>query len=150
RVTFYLITVDTGNHIWDNFGHTALRMVDEQTDTDLLFNWGLFDTTGGYLAFTARFMRGIMDYRLGVAPPAWELGRYRQEERTVWQDRINLTASQKETLYRRLAWNLQPENIVYAYDYFFDNCTTRVRDYLDEALRGGIADQSRAQSSLTF
>ncbi len=150
RLHFYLITVDVGDNVWDNFGHTALRVVDENSDTDLLFNWGLFDTSVGYLAFAANFMRGVMDYQLGVAPPAWELGRYQREGRTVWQDRINLSNAQKEVLYQRLVWNLREENIRYDYDYFFDNCTTRVRDYLDEALQGELSAASAGQVGRSF
>lgn len=150
RVEFYLITVDVGNNVWDNFGHTALRMVDDNSNTDLLFNWGLFDTSGGVVRFGINFARGIMDYQLGVAPPAWELGGYQQAGRTVWQDRLRLTQAQKEQLYERLAWNLRPDNIVYAYDYFYDNCTTRVRDYLNEALDGQLHAQTAAPTQRTF
>jgi hypothetical protein len=149
-VSFYLITVDVGNRVWDNFGHTALRVIDEESNTDLVFNWGLFDLSVGPVAFASNFMLGIMDYQLGVMPPNWEFGRYQQEERTIWQDRINLTRAQKETLYKRLAWNIREENLVYAYDYFFDNCTTRVRDYLNEALQGVIAEQRRALVQRTY
>jgi len=150
QVTFYLITVDVGDNVWDNFGHTALRMVDETTNTDLVFNWGLFDASIGYVRFAANFARGIMDYQLGVTPPGWELGRYQQEARTVWQDELVLTNAQKRRLYERLAWNIREENLVYEYDYFFDNCTTRVRDYLDEALGGSLSEQSRALTQSTF
>lgn len=150
QVTFYLITVDVGDHVWDNFGHTALRMVDETTNTDLVFNWGLFDASIGYVRFAANFARGIMDYQLGVTPPGWELGRYQQEARTVWQDELVLSNAQKRRLYERLAWNIREENLVYDYDYFFDNCTTRVRDYLDEALGGSLSEQSRALTQSTF
>lgn len=150
QVEFYLITVDVGDHVWDNFGHTALRIVDNSTDTDLMFNWGLFDTSVGYVRFAANFALGNMDYQLGVSPPEWELGRYQQEGRTVWQDRLRLTEAQKRTLYQRLAWNIRPGNIEYAYDYFFDNCTTRVRDYLDEAFNGTLASNSTALTSRTF
>ncbi len=150
RVDFYLITVDVGNHVWDNFGHTALRVVDEESNSDLVFNWGLFDASVGNVVFAANFLRGIMDYQLGISPTAWELSRYEREQRTVWQDKINLTNAQKEILYKRLAWNMREENIVYAYDYFFDNCTTRVRDYLNEALGGEIFDQTRAFTQRSF
>ncbi|MDP2126152.1 MAG: DUF4105 domain-containing protein [Pseudohongiella sp.] len=150
RVEFYLITVDVGNQVWDNFGHTALRMVDENSGTDIVFNWGLFDASVGYVRFAANFALGIMEYQLGVSPPHWELGRYQAEARTVWQDRLVLTTAQKQRLYQRLAWNLRQENLVYDYDYFFDNCTTRVRDYLDEALGGSIAERSRTFSPNTF
>lgn len=140
RVRFQLLTVDAGDHVWDNFGHTALRVVDENTGTDLVFNWGLFDTSGGLLPFGWRFFRGDMRYRLGVVPTAWELSRYEREQRSVWQDRLNLTQEQKARLYRRLAWNLRDGNVAYDYDYFRDNCTTRVRDYLDEALGGALSE----------
>ncbi|MDT8427537.1 MAG: DUF4105 domain-containing protein [Pseudomonadales bacterium] len=150
HLDFYLITVDVGDQVWNNFGHTALRVIDRNTDSDMLFNWGLFDTSAGLVPFVLNFMRGIMDYQLGVFPPEWELARYQQEQRTVWQDRINLSRSQKETLYRRLAWNLRDENIVYSYDYFDDNCTTRVRDYLDEALQGQIERKHRALTQVSY
>jgi len=150
QVDYYLITVDVGNRVWDNFGHTALRVVDRNSNSDLVFNWGLFDASVGNVTFASNFFRGILDYQLGVSPPAWEFGRYEREQRTVWQDRLNLTTAQKATLYRRLAWNLREENIVYPYQYFFDNCTTRVRDYLDEALGGRLQEQSRAQTQRSF
>lgn len=150
RVDFYLLTVDVGDKVWDNFGHTALRVVDNESNSDLVFNWGLFDISVGNVTFASNFLRGILNYQLGVSPPAWELGRYEREQRTVWQDKINLTNAQKATLYQRLAWNLREENIVYSYQYFFDNCTTRVRDYLNEALGGRLQEQSRALSPRTF
>lgn len=150
QLSFYLVTIDVGDHVWDNFGHTAVRVVDESSGTDLMFNWGLFDTSVGLLRFGWNFMSGVMDYRLGVAPAEWELARYSREQRTVWQDRITLTAAQKERLYQRLSWNLREENIVYGYDYFADNCTTRVRDYINEALQGEIYDNSRVNVPRTF
>jgi hypothetical protein len=149
-VEFYLITVDAGDHVWDNFGHTALRVIDPASDTDLVFNWGVFDTSGGNIRFARNFVRGQMVYQLGVVPPAWEFNRYQREQRTVWQDRLVLTDEQKARLYARLAWNLADENIHYDYDYFFDNCTTRVRDYLDEALQGELSDGSGSLMSGTF
>jgi len=149
-VHFYLITVDVGDSVWDNFGHTALRVYNENTNTDVVFNWGLFDVSGGAVSFAYGFFQGIMNYRLGTSTPAQEFSQYRSQRRSVWQDKINLTNPQKEILYRRLLWNLEPENLVYSYHYFFDNCTTRVRDYLDEALSGKIADANSGITEKTF
>jgi hypothetical protein len=149
-VHFYLITVDVGNKVWDNFGHTALRVIDENTNTDIVFNWGLFRINGGPVSFSYNFFKGIMNYELGTQSPNQEFAMYRSQERSVWQDKINLSNPQKEILYRRLLWNLQPENIVYPYQYFFDNCTTRVRDYLDEALSGRIASVNDGVTDSTF
>ncbi|MDP6653989.1 MAG: DUF4105 domain-containing protein [Gammaproteobacteria bacterium] len=149
-VHFYLITIDVGDRVWDNFGHTALRVYDENTNTDTVFNWGVFDMSGGVVSFSWNFFKGIMDYRLGTNPPSEEFAMYRSQERTVWQDKINLTNPQKEILYRRLIWNLEPDNVVYAYQYFSDNCTTKVRDYLDEALSGKISQQYTSVTDQTF
>lgn len=149
-VRFYLITVDVGDSVYDNFGHTALRVYDENTDTDLVYNWGVFDISGGVVNFSYEFFKGIMRYRLETHSPAQEFNAYRSQQRTVWQDRINLTNPQKEILLRRLHWNTQPANIVYDYAYFTDNCTTRVRDYLNEALGGRLATQSEGLTEQTY
>jgi hypothetical protein len=149
-VHFYLITVDVGDKVWDNFGHTALRVHDENSGTDTVFNWGIFDVSGGVVSFSYNFFKGIMNYRLGTPTPNQEFAMYRGQQRTVWQDKINLSNPQKEILYRRLLWNMQPDNLVYAYQYFFDNCTTRVRDYLDEALSGRVAAQYDGITGHTF
>lgn len=149
-IHFYLITVDVGDSVWDNFGHTALRVLDDNSNTDLVFNWGVFDASGGPVAFSWNFFKGIMEYRLLTSPPTREFALYQDQERTVWQERINLTNPQKEILYRRLLWNSEPENIYYDYHYFFDNCTTRVRDYLDEALGGKLQDFYAGMTDDTF
>lgn len=150
RVHFYLISVDVGDSVWDNFGHTALRMLDENNNTDNVFNWGYFSLNGGVVSFSYNFFKGIMNYSLVANSPGFEFAQYRRQERSVWQDKINLTNAQKEILYRRLMWNLEPENIVYPYQYFFDNCTTKVRDYLDEALGGAISSQFNGVTTSTF
>ncbi len=150
RVHFYLITVDVGDDVWNNFGHTALRLFDENINQNTIFNWGVFDTSGGVLGFSWDFFKGVMSYRLSVNSPSQEFASYAAQGRTVWQDKINLTNPQKEILYRRLMWNLEPANVDYPYQYFFDNCTTKVRDYLDEALSGGIRSDFTGQSRFTF
>ena len=150
RIHFYLITIDVGNKVADNFGHTALRVIDEANNSDTVFNWGLFDISGGVVSFSYNFFKGIMNYRLGTATPAQEFAQYEGQRRTVWQDKINLNNQQKEILYRRLLWNIEPENVVYPYHYFFDNCTTRVRDYLDEALSGKIANSNIGVTGNSF
>lgn len=149
-VHFYLITVDVGDMVWDNFGHTALRVYDENRGTDTVFNWGGFDVSGGVLSFSYNFFVGVMNYRMGTNTPNQEFATYRSQQRSLWQDKLNLSNPQKEILYRRLMWNMQPENIIYPYNYFFDNCTTRVRDYIDEALLGLVEDSTTAVTEYTF
>ncbi len=147
---FYLVTIDVGNRLWDNFGHTALRVRDDATGADVLFNWGGFDASGGMLRFGLRFFLGDMNYRLFTVPTEQAFAQYREEERTIWEDRINLNSAEKARLYHRLMWNLEPDNLVYAYDYFQDNCTTRLRDYLDEALEGRLSGHFTEMTEITY
>ena len=149
-VHFYLITVDVGDLVYDNFGHTALRVYDENSNTDTVYNWGEFDPSDGVVAFSYNFFKGIMNYRLATYAPAQLFANYRYQQRTLWQDKINLTNPQKEILYRRLLWNLQPENVVYPYQSFDNNCTTKVRDYLDEALSGKISAHYSGITETTY
>ena len=147
---FYLITVDVGDQVWDNFGHTALRVVDKNSNTDIVFNWGTFDTSGGVLDFSWNFFKGVMDYRLTTSTPSQEFSFYSAQGRSVWQDKINLTNPQKSRLYQRLLWNLEPSNTTYDYQYFFNNCTTKVRDYLDESFNNGLNSQFNGMTEFSF
>ena len=76
QVEFYLLTVDVGDQVWDNFGHTALRVIDENTNTDLVFNWGIFDISGGVVGFSFNFFKGIMEYQLATSAPTREFAMY--------------------------------------------------------------------------
>jgi len=147
---FYLITVDVGDQVWDNFGHTALRVVDEDSNTDVIFNWGTFDASGGVVDFSWNFFKGVMDYRLTTSTPSQEFSLYSVQGRTVWQDKINLTNPQKSRLYQRLLWNLEPPNTTYDYQYFFNNCTTKIRDYLNESFDNGLNSQFSGMTELSF
>jgi len=133
QVDVYLHTVDLGNLIYNNFGHTALRVHDKVSGRDLVFNWGIFYFENP-ISFGLQFYRGILNYQLGIFPYRASLEGYRAEGRKVWEDKIQLTREQKQKLFERLIWNSKPENRAYAYHYFFDNCSTRIRDYLDEAM----------------
>lgn len=150
QVDIYLHTVDVGNLVFNNFGHTALRVHDKASGRDLVYNWGIFDFRDP-LTFSLRFYKGILFYNLGVYPYQAALEQYQDEGRTVWQDRLDLEPEQKRKLLGRLIWNSRPENRAYSYQYFFDNCSTRPRDYIDEAIDGQLKKSSLvAFSPLTF
>lgn len=150
QVDFYLHTIEVGNLIYDNFGHTAIRVHDRMNQQDMIYNWGIFDFSDP-LTFSFRFFKGILNYKLGIYPYQLAMRIYREEQRTVWEDKLNLTVDQKKLLMKRLIWNAQPENLTYAYQYFFDNCSTRPRDYINEALEGSLKDFYEGKATgLTF
>ena len=150
QLNIYLITVDVGDNVWDNFGHSALRIVDGLAGTDTIYNWGVFEVRDGPVAFAYDFFVDELEYRLATQGTRREIDNYRAQRRSVWQDEIRLTAAQKQRLLARLNWNRALENLYYDYDYFFDNCTTRIRDYLNEALDGAFYASVAAQAGSTF
>lgn len=133
KVEIFLHTVDVGNLVYNNFGHTAIRVRDGNTGKDNIYNWGIFDFDNP-LTFSANFYLGELLYQLGAYPLRTANAHYKYEKRSVWQDRINFSDEEKKIFLDRLEWNLKPENKQYLYQYFDDNCSTRPRDYIDEAL----------------
>jgi hypothetical protein len=139
QVDVYLLTVKRGDAVYALYGHTILRVVDRVSGADYNFNWGIFDFRAK--DFVWKFYIGDLNYQLAITDFYSLVDHYRViEKRAVIQDRINLTNLQKQTLMRRLIWNAEPENIFYQYNQFSDNCSTKPRDYLDEALAGKIRE----------
>ncbi len=139
NIDIYLHTVDHGTMVYDNFGHTAVRVNNRNNGDDLVYNWGIFDFRDP-VEFSLKFYRGILIYNLGVYDFESAKKYYEFEKRTVWEDKLNLTREQKFILLNRFHQNYLPENRQYQYHYFFNNCSTIVRDHFNEAL-GGILEK---------
>jgi len=127
----YLITCAPGNETYSIYGHTALRICVRGTSIDRVYNWGIFDFSTPNFAF--RFARGRLDYMLGSYGYDIFVNEYIAEGRAVWSQTLNLTTAEKEKLFAMINENLKPENVKYRYDFFFDNCATRIRDILVSA-----------------
>ncbi len=127
----YIITCAPGTESYSIYGHTALRITIRGTTFDRVYNWGIFDFSTPN--FTYRFAKGRLDYMLGAYSYEDFLREYIAEERSVWSQRLNLTTGEKEKLFELINENLKPENVKYRYDFFFDNCATRVRDIVAAA-----------------
>jgi len=122
----YMITCAPGTASYSIYGHTALRINIRDTEFDMVYNWGIFDFSTPN--FVYRFAKGRLDYLLGAYSYKRFLQEYVSEGRSVWSQKLNLTKAEKERLFVLINENLRPENIKYRYDFFFDNCATRVRD----------------------
>lgn len=136
HLTVYLLTMGTGDAVWEKYGHNALWIRDELRGIDRVYNYGVFDfNSPGYWS---RFIKGDWLYQLAVSDMELTLYQYRYLNRTVVAQELALTGPQKAELARFLEWNALPENREYLYDYFRDNCSTRVRDALDRVLGGRL------------
>jgi hypothetical protein len=130
-----------GEEVQEQFGHSAIWFHVERAPSmggpvDVAFNWGIYDMTQPH--FIPHFLQGRMLYSMGGYPYDGMLIDARQRDRAVWAQELNLTNAQKVALRDFVIWNSRPENAHYRYDYFLDNCSTRVRDALDRVLGGVI------------
>jgi hypothetical protein len=132
----------SGDEVWELFGHDAIWVHDPDDPRDMVYNWGVFDfRTPG---FVPRFLRGDMRYTMGADPYDATIAFYRSINRQVWAQELNLTASERKALVTFLHWNMLSENAEYRYDYYRDNCSTRVRDAIDRVTGGQVRPQLRA------
>ena len=138
-----LITYGPGATYWERFGHDAIELRDSVSGEAVDFNYGVFDFNESN--FFLNFARGRMHYLMDAGYSAPEQASYVQDGRSVTRQRLALNADQTSVLRDFLLWNLRPENAGYNYDYYADNCTTRVRDALDKALGGVMKTQLTAR-----
>jgi len=138
----YLMTIGQGDEIWEKFGHNAIWIRDEQRGLDVAYNWGVFDFDQP--GFYGKLMRGRMQYQLAAYDGVRLANAYADANRTIWLQELNLTPGQKLELLRFVEWNNQPENREYRYDYYRDNCSTRVRDALNRVMGGDLQRQLEA------
>lgn len=131
-----LLTCDSGKEIYSLFGHTAIRYENFTRNLDVVFNYGVFNFNTPN--FILRFALGKTDYQLGATNYEYFAAEYNYLQRDVWQQTLNLNQTEKETLVRLLEENYRPENRVYRYNFFYDNCATRPRDQIEKAIEANL------------
>ena len=135
-IRFSLLTCAPGTEIYSLFGHTAIRYENYTRRIDVVFNYGMFSFNTPNFIF--RFVAGETDYQLGITPYSYFEAEYAMRGSSVYQQVLNLTQSEKERLLTILENNYLPENRIYRYNYFYDNCTTRARDKIEECIEGKV------------
>ncbi|MDN5295904.1 MAG: hypothetical protein PWQ71_10 [Bacteroidota bacterium] len=118
------------------YGHTAVWVKDDSTHTDVVFNYGFFDSSQPN--FIYHFVRGETDYVLGVTSFEDFISEYRSKGVSVWEQPLNLSQGEKQTLWKALYINSLPENRSYRYNFLYDNCATRPRDMVEKYVEGKI------------
>ncbi|QDW66158.1 DUF4105 domain-containing protein [Luteimonas granuli] len=139
-----VVTMQPGEIFFERFGHNAIVVDDPAAGPPLSYNFGLFDPDEP--GFQRRFIHGEMRYRLAAMPLAQDLAYYGSVGRGASIQWLDLDDAAAAELAARLAWNALPANAAYSYNYFTDNCSTRVRDALDTALGGQLARSLQVRS----
>lgn len=137
-----LLTCQPHDEVYSLYGHTAIRVQDHRNGQDFAVNYGCFDSTADY--FVLRFIFGLTDYMMGIFSFDDFRAEYRFYGSEVRQQRINLTPAEKRAFLAELAKNAQPENVVYRYNYYYNNCTTRARDIIFSSINGKIDNNATA------
>ena len=141
-------TMGPGADVWERFGHNAIVVEDQANGSRTAYNYGMFSFRQEN--FILRFIQGRMHYWMAGFPAEEDLARYVAGGRWVREQELNLTPAQRVELRDFLEWNVRPENRFYRYDYFLDNCSTRVRDAIDHVIGGALHAQNLAPASGTF
>lgn len=141
-VEISLLTCQPHDEIYSLYGHTAIRYHDlRKGGIDVAFNYGVFDFKKPL--FGLRFVFGLTDYELGAYPYRFFQEEYRRLGSMVTEQVLNLTDEEKAILQLALAENMEDENRVYRYNYFYNNCTTKARDIIEKSINGKIEYESR-------
>lgn len=142
----YLLTYGPGDIYWERFGHNAIWLREPGRGLDHSFNFGYFDFKQEN--FLLRFVQGRMLYFSAAVPARDEISYYRERGRTIRVQELALDEQQYTRLRDHLLHSVQPEQREYRYDYYLDNCSTRLRDAIDVALDGGLRAQFEPQPGL--
>lgn len=127
-----IVTCGNGEDIYSLFGHSAVRVYDPSLNIDRAYNFGTFNFEKP--GFTLNFLRGKLLYELRVSTYERFLLSYHYEKRSVKEQVLALTPQEAQKLFIALERNALPENKEYWYDFYFDNCTTRIRDLLSKEI----------------
>lgn len=145
-----LLTCDPGEELYSAFGHSAIRVIDPINAQDWIFNYGTFNFRTPN--FYGKFVAGKLDYMLSVSTYAEFLKEYDAQNRNVREQVLNLNAEQTQFLIDFLQANYSPERRNYRYEFFFNNCATRIRDALELTLGDKLVwnDQLVEKEEKTF
>ena len=127
-----LLTCSSGDELYSIFGHSAIRVSDPNRNLDIVFNYGVFDFSDPN--FYPNFVRGHLNYMLAASYYKDFRDSYIEEGRWIWEQKLNISLSERQHLIDSLLINYQPENRYYPYDFFSDNCATRIRDIFVQAI----------------
>ena len=143
-----LLTCNPGTDLYSVFGHSAIRVKDQEKGIDWVYNYGTFDFN--VPNFYMKFARGYLNYKLSVYPMKYFIEEYKRENRSIYEQVLVLNQSEKDEIFSFLEYNRQPENMFYMYDFFFDNCATRIRDVFQDELKGSVEFSQSEFEPITF
>jgi len=142
-----ILTCGSGEELYSLFGHTAIRILDSTTNTDIVINWGgfTFDPPDFYF----KFLRGkLLYYSFANTFPDF-MQEYVEDKRSVYEQVLNVDSVTKQKIINAVNFNSQGDNRFYKYDFLLDNCTTRVKNIVFENCTGTTINDSLVPDKTT-
>lgn len=136
KLRISLLTATPGDELYSTFGHSAIRVRDSINNTDIVFNYGTFNFEEP--GFYTKFIRGKLMYFLSREYYDSFIYSYQMENRGITEQVLKLSCAEKNRIVDLLYENMMPANRFYKYDFLFDNCTTRLRDLIENASEGRV------------
>lgn len=143
-----VLTCGKGQEIYSTFGHSAIRVLDTVTKTDVVYNYGLFDFEDP--AFIPKFINGKLDYKVGKESFEDFFAQYVYQQREVKEQVLNLSDSQTKEIIAFLEWNILDANKMYRYDFLYNNCATKIIDLFEQKTNGISLQFFKANPPLSF
>jgi hypothetical protein len=134
-----LITAGPGNDFFSAFGHSGIRVVDRVNNYDIIFNYGVYDFDAPN--FYLNFLKGRPIYSLGINQFENFYRSYVNQSRQIIEQKLNLSEYQKKVLVNKLITNSKEENKDYKYNYFENNCSTKIGDIFNVLLEEEIRNE---------
>ena len=147
-VDIYVITFGPGDHPFSKFGHNAVLVVDSEHRRDTVYNFGTFSAASPSLI--SDFLQGRLLYWVSVGHWGPTAAAYAANNRSISAQKLSLSPSETERLIARLAHSALPANRYYRYDYYLDNCSTKVRDVLNDVTGGSLASAKSTPAKLSW
>ena len=143
-----ILTISPGNSLNDAFGHNGIRIKDLQNRIDLVFDYGRYDFNKK--GFYVNFVIGKLNYEIGLLDYVSFAENYKLEKRSIYEQNINLNETQKQRLFKNLLIKFNSNKKTYQYDFFYNNCATKIRDDLKEISDNDILFSNNNLKNLTF
>lgn len=131
-----LLTIGPGDQLNDAFGHSGIRIKDPMFNLDIVFDYGRYDFSAE--GFYLNFAKGKLDYEIGWTNFDRFISYYSTQKRRVESQIIELDLDEKQRLFELLQQKIQPQNKTYSYDFFYNNCATKIKDDIIEVTKNRL------------
>jgi hypothetical protein len=137
KATISVVTCGSGTELYSAFGHSAFRVFDPLLKLDKIYNYGTFDFNKPN--FYLNFAKGKLTYQLSTTRYGYFLQQFNYENRWVKTQELNLNEADVQAVYDFLENNAKPENMSYQYDFFYDNCSTKIEEVIKIVLKDKVS-----------